>query len=204
MKKREFLNILRMTLSMLPPQELEKQLNYYEEMLNDMIEDGMSEEDATARIGDPVAIGRGILADMPNPPPSSKPMDPPQKVSAGKTSFWIILALILGSPVWISIAAALVAVVVAVVVAVFSVIIAVGAVVVALIVSGFALILAAFFTTAGSLPLVFLLVGAGFLSIGLGVLSIFVLFWMVKGTKKLFRVIGEACRKRRAEKEGTA
>ena len=46
MKKREFLDALRQTLSMLPPQELEKQLTYYDEMLTDMIEDGMSEEEA--------------------------------------------------------------------------------------------------------------------------------------------------------------
>lgn len=202
MKKREFLDALRQTLSLLPSQELEKQLTYYDEMLTDMIEDGMSEEEATARIGDPVDIGLGILADMPNPPPASRLMEPPQKVSTAKTSFWFVVALILGIPIWVPLAAAVIAVFVAVIATVIAVIIAVGALVVALIVGGIALILAAFFTTAGSLPLVLLLIGFGFLSIGLGVLSVFVLCWMVKGLKKLFRAIGEANRKRRAEKEG--
>lgn len=192
MKKREFLETLRQTLSSLPLHELEKQLNYYEEMLNDMIEDGMSEEEATSRIGDPVEVGRNILADMPNPPP--KPMQPPKKTSAAKSSVWIVIALILGFPIWFSVGIAALSVVIAVLASVLALLIAAVAVVIALVVGGFALIVAPFFLTVGTpAASVVLLIGTGLLMMGLGFLFVFGVYYLSKGLAFLTRKSAEFC-----------
>ncbi len=46
MKKEEFLNELTGRLSELPPQEREKSLSYFSEMIDDRMEEGMKEEEA--------------------------------------------------------------------------------------------------------------------------------------------------------------
>ena len=49
--KREFLEELRKRLSKLDDQDYEASVAYYEEMINDRIEDGLSEEEAVSDIG---------------------------------------------------------------------------------------------------------------------------------------------------------
>ena len=46
MNKSEFLDSLRAGLSQLPAAEREQNIAYYEELFSDMLEEGMSEEDA--------------------------------------------------------------------------------------------------------------------------------------------------------------
>lgn len=53
MKKNEFLDKLKEYLSLLPEDERDAQLSYYNELICDMTEDGIPEEDATARLGTP-------------------------------------------------------------------------------------------------------------------------------------------------------
>lgn len=61
MNKKEFLKGLRKKLKTLKPAEIQKHLNDYEELLSDMMEDGLSEEDAIAEIGTPEQIAGEIL-----------------------------------------------------------------------------------------------------------------------------------------------
>ena len=63
MNKTAFLKSLKKQLKRLKASELEKQLNYYEEIIADMTENGLSEEDAIARLGTPETIAQEILAD---------------------------------------------------------------------------------------------------------------------------------------------
>ena len=51
MKKREFLGVLQRELYNLPQNELEEQLAFYSEMIDDGIEEGLTEDDAVAKIG---------------------------------------------------------------------------------------------------------------------------------------------------------
>ena len=46
MRKQEFMDDLRSRLSALPPPELEERLSFYEEIINDRMEEGLSEEEA--------------------------------------------------------------------------------------------------------------------------------------------------------------
>ena len=48
MNKSEFLRILRQRLGQLPAEEREQNIAYYEELFSDMLEEGMSEEEAAA------------------------------------------------------------------------------------------------------------------------------------------------------------
>lgn len=61
MTKYEFLAAMQNTLSPLRVPERMEHCAFYEELINDMIEDGYTEEEATARLGDPAELAEGIL-----------------------------------------------------------------------------------------------------------------------------------------------
>ncbi len=101
MRKQDFLAKLRRGLSGLPREAIEERLTFYSEMIDDRIEEGLTEEDAVARTGAVEDVIAQILSEAAPPKPEK-----------GKRSLriWEIVLLILGSPVWLSLlAAALVA-----------------------------------------------------------------------------------------------
>ena len=51
MKKTDFLKKLQAALRALPKKEIEECLNFYGEMIDDRMEDGLSEEEAVAAVG---------------------------------------------------------------------------------------------------------------------------------------------------------
>lgn len=61
MNKKEFLNKLKKALKALKMEEVQRHLNYYEELLEDMTDNGISEVDAIAKIGMPEKIAKEIL-----------------------------------------------------------------------------------------------------------------------------------------------
>lgn len=61
MNKKEFLNKLKKALKALKMEEVQRHLNYYEELLEDMTDNGISEADAIAKIGMPEKIAKEIL-----------------------------------------------------------------------------------------------------------------------------------------------
>ena len=65
MSKQEFLEALRAALAQMPAEEREKQIAYYDELIADMCEDGMSEAEAVAHLGDPRAIAEELLTALP-------------------------------------------------------------------------------------------------------------------------------------------
>ena len=65
MNKQEFLMRLREGLSGLPQNEIEERLTFYSEMIDDRIEEGLSEEQAIGEIGDIDEIISQIVADIP-------------------------------------------------------------------------------------------------------------------------------------------
>lgn len=96
MKREEFINTLRRGLSGLSAEDREAQLSFYNEMIDDRMEEGLSEEEAIAGIGDlEQIIGHAIL-------------DAPKKRRLGSLE---IVLLVLGSPVWLSLLIAAFAVV---------------------------------------------------------------------------------------------
>lgn len=65
MNKETFLHQLRIRLSQLPKEETDKQLDYYSEIIDDMVEDGMCEEDAVSSFGDVNTVARKIMEQTP-------------------------------------------------------------------------------------------------------------------------------------------
>ena len=56
MNREEYLEKLRLALAQMPAEEKERQIAYYDELISDMCEDGMSETEATAKLGDPAKV----------------------------------------------------------------------------------------------------------------------------------------------------
>ena len=63
MNKQEYLRVLGRALHRLKQEERRRQINYYDELLSDMVEDGLTEEQATAKLGDAAAVASAVLQD---------------------------------------------------------------------------------------------------------------------------------------------
>ena len=186
MNKSEFLHILRSCLGQLTAEEREQNIAYYEELFSDMLEEGMSEEEAAAHLGDPEQIAREILAEQPLPLLVKSRVRP----SGGWTALSVTL-IVLGSPVWLPLLIALAAVLLSVLVVVWALILSVLAVALAAGVSAVALVLAAVF---GYLNIPgYLMLGLVLICVGLclltGLLAAALFRAAVRGGKWLWREI---------------
>ena len=65
MTKQEFLDTLRAGLSGLTEADASERITFYSEMIDDRMEEGLSEQDAVAQIGDVQCIIDDILAEIP-------------------------------------------------------------------------------------------------------------------------------------------
>ena len=63
MNKKEFLEQLQKELAGLPQKELEERLAFYDEMIDDQMEEGRSEEDAVSNMGTVQGVAEQIIAD---------------------------------------------------------------------------------------------------------------------------------------------
>ena len=166
MTKADFLQLLERALSQLSEEERRANLEYYSELLDDMLEEGMTEAEATAKLGSPAAIAESILQEM----PLSKLVSTRMKPKSGWTPLAIILAVV-GSPVWVPLLLAGVAVVAALFVSIWALAaVAVGGVL-ALALAVIAAPVLAVRAAVLTLPLGLLLLGGGLVLLGLCVLG---------------------------------
>ena len=96
MNKEQFLAAIRARLNTLPPNDVETSLDYYREMIDDRMEDGLSEEEAVAAMGSVDDIAAQILMNTPLPTLVKAKMKPSRSLRV-----WEIILLILGSPIWL-------------------------------------------------------------------------------------------------------
>lgn len=97
MTKEQFILELMEKLSPLPIETFEESISFYTEMIDDRMEDGMSEEDAVNDIGDIDDIATQILTDAPIVTLVKQKIKPKKRLGIGN-----IILLILGSPIWLS------------------------------------------------------------------------------------------------------
>lgn len=166
MSKADFLRLLERALAQLSEEERQKNLEYYSELLDDMMEEGMTEAEATAKLGSPNQIAQSILQEM----PLGKLVSTRMKPKSGWTPLAIVLAVV-GSPVWVPLLLATVAIVLAVFVSIWALGFAVVAVVLGLVVAVVATPIIAIRAATLTLPMGLLLLGAGLLLLGLCVLG---------------------------------
>ena len=165
MSKADFLRLLERALMQLSEEERQKNLEYYSELLDDMMEEGMTEAEATAKLGSPNQIAQSILQEM----PLGKLVSTRMKPRSGWTPLAIVLAVV-GSPVWVPLLAT-VAIVLAVFVSIWALGFAAVAVVIALAVAVVAAPIFAVRAAVMTLPLGLMLLGAGLVLLGLCVLG---------------------------------
>ena len=109
MNKQQFLSELEKKLQGLPQDDIIERLNFYDEIISDRMEEGLTEEEAVAAIGNADAIAAQIIAETPFARIAKVRMKNKRPLSAG-----VIVLLVLGSPVWLPILIAMLAVLFAV------------------------------------------------------------------------------------------
>jgi len=168
MNKQAFLDALYHLLNALPKAERQQHIDYYDEMINDRMEDGVSEEVAVAALGSAADVAAQILGDIPPKPARRFPV-------------WAVILIVLGSPLWLSllVAAAAVALaialsIVAVYIVLWSILAALYAVDLTLLLGFLAGITGAVFYLIQAVPTPGIwLLGAGLISAGCTVLLFF-------------------------------
>ena len=127
MNKQEFLENLHRALSGLPQDDIEERLTFYSEMIDDRVEEGLTEEQAVTEIGTVDEVVSQIMAEIPLSRLVKERVRPKRALRA-----WEIFLLVLGSPMWVPLLLAGIAVIFAMYVAVWAVIISLWAVEVSL------------------------------------------------------------------------
>ena len=123
MNKQEFIAELRKGLSGLPQEDIEERLNFYGEMIEDRVEEGLTEEEAVAEIGTVDEIVEQIVAQTPLTKLVKEKVKPKRKLRA-----WEIILLILGSPIWLSLSIAAAAILLSVYIVLWALIITLWAI----------------------------------------------------------------------------
>ena len=95
MHKQEFLNALRQGLTGLPQNDIEERITFYGEMIDDRMEEGLSEEKAVEAIGPVDEVVSQIVEETPLSRIVKEKIKPKRKMRA-----WEIVLLILGFPLW--------------------------------------------------------------------------------------------------------
>lgn len=180
MNKEMFLDELRRRLSRLPQEDIEERIAYYEEMIDDRIEDGVSEEEAVSGIGSVETIARQIMSEIPLTKYVKEKMGSKRSLKA-----WEIALLVLGAPLWIPLVIALLAVLFSVYVVIWSVVVCVYAADFSIAIGALAGIVGIFtYLQAGNLVGVLFSLGAGIVCVGLAILLFFVCVWITRAVVK--------------------
>ncbi len=167
MLKMKFLAALHDKLSALPKAEIEERVLFYSEMIDERMEEGLTEEEAVAAIGSVDEIVAQITAELP-------PQKKIERAKPKKRKAWEIVLLVLGSPLWLSLLLAAFAVVFSLYISLCAILISLWAVFGSFVGCGFGLlvggIVLAFFgrTIPGAA-----LIGSGLVCAGLSILLFF-------------------------------
>ena len=127
MNKREFAFALSEKLSLLPEEEIDERVQFYVEMIDERMEEGLSEEDAVLEAGGVDAIASQIIAEIPLAKLVKERIKPKRQLKA-----WEIVLLVLGAPIWLSLGISAAAVIFAVYVSLWAVIVSLWGVFVSL------------------------------------------------------------------------
>lgn len=178
MTKQEFLAELRRGLSGLPQNDIEERLNFYSEMIDDRMEEGLSEQEAVDGIGSVDSVVSQILGDIPLSRLVKEKITPKKQLKA-----WMIVLIILGAPIWFSLAVAAISVAFALYFSLWSIIISLWAVFASLAISvpgSIAAGIVAFSSGSGLAGIA--MMGAGLVCAGLSVFAFFGCKALTKGT----------------------
>ena len=198
MNKQDFLQALKKALADYPPEDVRRTLEYYEEMIDDRVEDGLSEAQAVAAVGTVEDIVNAVCDELPLSAIVKSRVQSHRRLRA-----WEIVLLAVGSPIWVSLLMAAFCVALALYVCLWAVVICLFAVAVSLYASvlGCA-VTAVVYGLQGNSYGIAASVGAAMVCVGVGGL-----FWALarltaKGVVALTRVTVRGVKRRMLRKDG--
>lgn len=200
MTKLQFLLELNNRLSSMPRSEVEERLNFYAEMIEDRMEEGLSEEEAVAAVGSVDKIASQILQEFGGAQANhSGHFDPKQKPNNNKHRLngGILALLVLGFPLWFSLLIAAFSIVLSFYVILWSVIISLWAIfasVVGCAVGG--IISGAVIAVLGNILPGIALIGAGIFCAGFSILLFFGCKVATKGVILLSKTVAATVKNR--------
>jgi uncharacterized membrane protein len=177
--KHEFINDLGQRLHTLPNSEVQSILQYYVESIDDRMEDGMDEAAAIASLGPLDQLAEKILAQQ--EVPAKK-----RRLSPG-----VIVLLVLGSPIWLSLAIAAFSVALALYITIWAVLGSFFVTAAALALGGIAGVIVSILgaVTPNTLPVRILSSGGSLAAVGLGVLLLPAVLWLISWFARLHKII---------------
>ena len=198
MNKQNFLSALEKRLSGLPKEDKRKSIEFYSEMIDDYMDNGLREEEAVANLGSIDEVVERILAETPLS--SVEREQPPTKTGWGA---WEITLVVLGAPIWLSILLSLFSVVLSLFASIWSVCVSMFAVFVSLVVGGIAgAIAGVLFAFTGHFLSGMAVIGASLVCLALSILIFPVLKNLIKGSGFLSKKIYLLIKKCFVKKEG--
>lgn len=197
MSKQEFLEQLRKGLSGLPRRDIDERLDFYSEMIDDRMEEGLSEEEAVREIGDVDALVSQIVAEIPLTRLVKEKITPRKRLKA-----WEMVLLVLGSPLWLSLTVAGFAVLLSLYVVLWAVVVSLWAVFASFMGGAFGGLAAGIvFVCNGNLPTGIGMIGAGLVCAGLSIFLFYGCKAATKGTLWLTKRIVLGIKSRFVKKE---
>lgn len=185
MNKQEFISALENGLIGLPQNDIAERVAFYSEMLDDKIEEGMSEENAVATLGAVDDIIAQIISEYPLSKLVKTRIKPKRKLSTTE-----IVLLAAGSPIWASLLIALLAVVFSIYASLWAVVVSLWSVVPALLGASLGgTVLGFVYLFKGKVAIFFAMIGIALLSVGVAIFGFFGCMALTKGTVLLTKKI---------------
>jgi uncharacterized membrane protein len=183
MNKAEFTQQLTNSLAGLSQYDINRSVDYYTEMIDDRVEDGMTEEDAVAALGSIDEIRSKILEEVPITKIVKEKMTPKRSFGAGE-----IVLLVLGAPLWIPLLLAGIIVILAIYISFWSIIFSLYVADLSVFISGLAGLIVAAIKPGGPLGALFY-AGCGIALIGVAILLFFGFNQVTKGLLFISKMI---------------
>ena len=183
MSRDAFIGELRHRMAGLPQEAVDRTVEYYSELIADSVEDGLTEEEAVARLEPMDQIVANVVKDTPlTQIVQTRVQESKKKGGSG----WVIALLILGAPVWLPLLIAVLAVLFSLFIALWAVVIALWAAVLGVILAGVAAMAAGVFELVRlHVPQGLVLLGGGLVCLGLCALLYLLMKLITVGTVKL-------------------
>ena len=185
MNKIDFLSELEKLLDCVCKEERDKTLVYYGEMIDDRVEDGLTEEQAVLEIGTPQRIAEQIMLDLPLKTLVKNRLKPKRALGV-----WEIILIVLGSPIWLSLMIAAVAVVISLYAVLWAVLVVFYAVGASLAIGGLVgVVCLVVYLVQANVGAGLFMLGAGLVCAGIAALMIVVNNFVAKGLVKASKAI---------------
>lgn len=199
MNKQEFFAELKAKLTGMPKEDIEERIGFYSEIIDDRIEEGLTEEEAVAELGSLEDITKQIMSEI----PMTKLVK--EKVKPSRTfRTWEVVLLVLGAPIWLSLLIALFAIVISIYAVIWSIIILLWAIEFLLFVcSAGGVFSSVILMVRGNIVSGVAMLGAGIICIGLAIFGFYGCKYatnvILKFSKRIFIWIKSCFMKKEAE-----